>query len=121
MKKLAVILMFFIAGGTLSAYAANPLDKSAFHLNSKDGVDNMNKIIYLEARVKELEKELEVVKNAKTKGVFGLAYIDEEGKLRCKSEDGGKDWDWNGRTWTRQSEFKPVAVPNIENCPIGKP
>jgi hypothetical protein len=117
MKKVLIAIVFFIVGVGFPAYAVEKKDFNFVKTDAK--VDNMNKIIYLEARVKELEKELETYKLSKEK-TFGLAYIDKEGNLRCKAEDGGKDWDWNGKTWTRQEFFKGVTSgTSTPDCPTG--
>ncbi len=87
--------------GLLPAQA--DVQKMDFNLSTqKDNVDNMNKLIFLDARIKELEAEVDMLKKTKsTPKSFGSAYVTEDGKLKLKAEDGGKDWNWDGKTWYR--------------------
>lgn len=134
---LMVALCFGVVWGALPAQA--DVNKSTFNLSAKSAnVDNMNELVFLKARVAELEGELDVLKKSKTlPKTFGLAYVTEDGKLKCKSEDEGVDWDWNGKTWTRPSvveslgkvpAYNPNPITNIKylvpqgqgNCPNGR-
>ncbi len=89
----------------------------------KKSVVDMNDIIYLKARVKELEEEnnmLKKLKNSENKE-FGLAYITNDGKLRRKADDDGNDWDWDGKTWYRSYGITNQPTILIQpDCPNGK-
>lgn len=123
---LVIALCFAMTWGLLPAQA--DVDKLDFKLSNSQ-VNNMNDLIYLKARVGELEKENQILKkklaDCKGPSSFGSAYINEEGQLKCKAEDGGQDWDWNGKTWFRagvstgviQSSY--IYTPISGNCPTG--
>lgn len=87
---------------------------------------DMNDLIYLKARIKELEQE-----NAKLKGKrdFGDMYVSEDGKLMFKDPGSTKDWEWNGKTWVRDgveivqpSKIKPQIQYYLpqSSCPDGR-
>ncbi len=138
MKKYITILSL-VLGTTMCAFPAD-IDRNEFNLVAK--VDkkqpvvvaapapDMNDLIYLKARIKELEKEnAELKKNKSINLDFGTIYV-ADSKLKCKDLDGVKDWDWNGKTWVRDSvEVTQPSKPIIQQlqwtfpqstCPNGR-
>lgn len=102
-------LMIAMTWGLLPAQA--DVNKINFKLvNEQPAKVDPNEAIYLKARVNELEKEVAKLKTAASiKKEFGLAYIDKDGNLKCRSEDGGGDWSWDGKTFFRTSTSLGVA------------
>jgi hypothetical protein len=106
MKNVLIVIFLSLFVGAFPAYG-EPLSKSDFKLSQQDEISK------LKAKVAELEKKL-------SNRTFGDAYITEDGRLKCKGENGQPDWDWNGKTWTRLN-FPTISSSggaSQENCPL---
>jgi hypothetical protein len=129
---IAAILLSMVA--TVGSLPAQDINRDNFNLIVKNysKVDNNTELFYLKAKIKELEEENTLLKK-KIKDFprdFGIIYLTDDGKLRCKDTNG--DWDWNGKIWHRGNEIVPSARPEVivnplqyyvfpqQNCPNGQ-
>lgn len=112
---LLAVVLIATTWGILPAQA--DVGRDNFKLSSTssvlpDATKDFNDLIFLKARVKELELEVETLKKAsRTPKVFGNAYVNDNGELKLKSLDGGPEWNWDGDNWSRPSFQSPTVLP----------